>query len=282
MHGLDHFTHFYSDYGMDLQLRFFGHFLKGEDTGWDRQPKVALHVRHPHETFVARAESEWPLARTAWTKLFLDPADRSLRGEAPAETGAIAYEALGDGLTFLTPPMQAETEITGPVAAKLWISSDTADADLFLILRAFTPDMRELVYQGSNDPHTPVALGWLRASHRKLDKAKTLPHRPYHSHDEVQPLTPGEVTELDIEIWPTSIVLPEGYRLGLSVRGRDYVWPGYEEGQARIAGRVYYGVGPFRHDLKGDRPVGLFGGTVTVHTGPEHPSHVLLPVIPGK
>ena len=98
----------------------------------------------------------------------------------------------------------------------------------------------------------------------------------------MQPLTPGEVYELDIEIWPTSIVLPEGYRLGLSVRGRDYVWPGYEESQGRIAGRVYYGVGPFKHDLKGNRPTDVYGGRVTVHTGPDHPSHVLLPVIPKK
>ena len=77
-------------------------------------------------------------------------------------------------------------------------------------------------------------------------------------------------------------MLPEGYRLGLSVRGRDYVWPGYEEGQAKIAGRTYYGVGPFKHDLKGNRPTDIYGGKVTLHTGPYYPSHVLLPVIPGS
>ncbi|MDP1716862.1 MAG: CocE/NonD family hydrolase C-terminal non-catalytic domain-containing protein, partial [Burkholderiales bacterium] len=169
-----------------------------------------------------------------------------------------------------------------PVAAKLFISSETADADVFLVLRAFAPDMREIVYQGSNDPHTPVGIGWLRASHRKLDAKLTLPYRPYHSHDEVQPLTPGKIYELDIEIWPTSIVLPEGYRLALSVRGRDYIYPGFEPGQANVAGRIYYGVGPFKHDLRGNRPVEVYGGKVTVHTGPDHPSHVLLPVIPAK
>lgn len=282
IHGLDHFTHFYSDYGMALQKRFFGHFLKGEDTGWDQQPKVALHVRHPHETFVERAEEEWPLARTSWTEMYLDPADRTLAAAVPDQANEITYDALGDGLTFLTTPMAVEAEITGPVAAKLFISSETEDADLFLVLRAFTPDLKELVYQGSNDPHTPVGIGWLRASHRKLDPDQTLPYRPYHSHDEVQKLTPGEVYELDIEIWPTSIVLPEGYRLGLSVRGRDYVWPGYEMGSPEIAGRIQFGVGPFKHDMKGNRPVEVYGGNVTVHTGPDHPSHVLLPLIPTK
>lgn len=282
MHGLDHFTHFYSDYGMALQKRFFGHFLKGENTGWDRQPMVQLQVRHPHETFVERAENEWPLARTQWTKAYLDPAGRTLAMAVPRAAQTITYDALGDGLTFLSDPVEEQTEITGPVAAKLFISSDTRDADVFLVLRAFAPDMREIVYQGSNDPHTPVGIGWLRASHRKLDARQTLPYRPYHSHDEVQPLSPGEIYELDIEIWPTSIVLPEGYRLGLSVRGRDYVYPGYEPGQPNVAGRIYYGVGPFKHDLRGNRPVDVYGGKVTVHTGPHHPSHVLLPVIPSQ
>ena len=67
-HGIEHWTHFYTNYGLDLQKRFFGHFLKGEDTGWSKQPKVLLQVRHPGERFVERHESEWPLARTKWTK----------------------------------------------------------------------------------------------------------------------------------------------------------------------------------------------------------------------
>ncbi|MEK9796781.1 MAG: CocE/NonD family hydrolase C-terminal non-catalytic domain-containing protein, partial [Alphaproteobacteria bacterium] len=282
MHGLEHFTHYYTDYGIDLQKRFFGHFLKGEDTGWDKQPKVQLLVRHPDEKFVLRTEEDWPIPRTQWTKKYLEPAGRTLADAPMREAASMTYDALGDGLTFLTPPVAKETEITGPVAAKLFVSSETEDADLFLVLRAFAPDLRELIYTGSNDPHTPVGIGWLRASHRKLDLEQTLPYRPYHTHDEVQLLTPGEIYELDIEIWPTSIVLPEGFRLGLSVRGRDYVWPGYEMGSPEIAGRVQYGVGPFKHEMKGNRPLEVYGRKVTVHTGPDHPSHVLLPVIPEK
>ncbi len=73
VHGDTHFTHFYSNYGMELQKRFFGHFLKGEDTGWERQPPVSLNIRRPGENFTLRAEKEWPLARTQWTKYYLDP-----------------------------------------------------------------------------------------------------------------------------------------------------------------------------------------------------------------
>ena len=72
MHGIEHWTHFYTDYGRELQRKFFDHFLKGEDTGWDKQPRVQLQVRHPGEKFVERHENEWPLARTQWTKFYLD------------------------------------------------------------------------------------------------------------------------------------------------------------------------------------------------------------------
>jgi predicted acyl esterase len=133
VHGIEHWTHFYTDYGVGLQKKFFGHFLKGEDTGWKKQPRVVLQVRHPGETFVERPENEWPLARTRWTKLYLNPAEQSLVRSPLAKNGTVAYNGLGEGVTFLTPPL---------------------------------------------DPHTPVAQGWLRASHRKLDPQLTLPYRP--------------------------------------------------------------------------------------------------------
>ncbi len=162
------------------------------------------------------------------------------------------------------------------------MSSASTDADLFLVLRVFAPDGKEVVFQGSNDPRTPVGLGWLRASHRKLDPALSLPYRPYHTHDEVQPLTPREPVELDIEIWPTSIVIPPGYRLGLSVRGNDYRYP--DAPPLKVPGLWYdmTGVGPFRHDSSEDRPPEIFGSYVTLHFEPGHQPYVLLPVIPAR
>ncbi len=280
VHGIEHWTHFYTDYGVRLQKRFFGHFLKGEETGWREQPRVLLQVRHPGERFVERHESEWPLARTRWTPLYLNPADQRLVGEPLARDAALTYGGLGDGVTFLTPPLDAETEITGPVAAKLFVSSETEDADLFLVVRVFTPDMREVTFQGALDPHTPIAQGWLRASHRKLDPKLTLPYRPYHTHDEIQPLTPGQVYELDVEIWPTSIVVPAGHRIALTVRGRDYEYPGGPGAGLGTFATAFTGCGPFLHDDARDRPPAIFGKHVTLHCGPRRPAHVLLPVVP--
>jgi uncharacterized protein len=279
VHGIEHWTEFYTDYGVALQKKFFGFFLKGTDDGWAAQPPVQLQVRHL-DRFVQRAENEWPLARTQWTRAYLELNGRTLREAPPPGVTTLAFDALGDGVTFLAPPLEAETEITGPLAATLFVSSSTADADLFVIVRAFAPDNAEVVFQGAIDPHTPLAQGWLRASHRKLDETLSLDYRPYHAHDEVQPLTPGEVYRLDVEIWPTCIVLPPGYRLALTVRGKDYEYPGPSGGRLSNFKNELRGCGPFLHDDPRDRPPEIFGGTTTLHAGPGRAPSLLLPVIP--
>ena len=280
VHGIEHWTEFYTDYGLDLQKRFFGHFLKGEDTGWEEQPPVQLQVRHPDGRFEERHEDDWPIPRTDWTRYHLDAADCSMSTATPDSPASVTYEALGEGVTFLTEPIPAATEVTGPISARLFAESDTADADLFLVLRVFGPGLEEVVFQGALDPHTPVAQGWLRASHRKLDERRSTEWRPYHTHDEEQPLVPGEVYELEIEVWPTSVVVPAGYRLALSVRGTDYEYPGDVDGGLESMKDPFTGVGPFKHDAAEDRPPEVYGGDVTIHTGRERPSSVLLPVIP--
>jgi uncharacterized protein len=281
VHGDTHFSHFYSSYGATLQRRFFGHFLKGEGTGWEHQPKVALNIRRPGERFSLRAENEWPLARTQWTRFYLEPDDRSLGTDQPDGTATLSYATTGDGLTFQTPPMTQELEITGPIAAKLFVSSDTSDADLFLVLRVFDPAGHEVVFVGSNDPRTPIGLGWLRASHRKLDRARTLPYRPWHTHDEERPLTPGQPVELDVEIWPTCIVVPIGYRIALTVRGKDYEYDGTDAALPHAAYPMK-GVGPFTHTDPHDRPPEIFGGSNTLHFGAAMSPYLLLPIIPPR
>jgi predicted acyl esterase len=281
VHGDTHFTHFYSRYGETLQKRFFGHFLKGENTGWDTQPRVSLNIRRPGENFALRAEREWPLARTQWTKYYLQPDTLGLTRDAPKGERQLTYATSADGITFLTAPMTADLEITGPVATKLWLSSDTTDADLFLVLRVFDPAGNEVTFIGSNDPRVPIGLGWLRASHRKLDAARTLPYRPYHTHDEEWPLKPHEPVELDIEIWPTCIVVPPDHRVGLTVRGKDYEYDGTDAGLAN-APYAMKGVGPFTHSNIADRPPAIFGGSNTLHFDAERMPYVLLPIIPPR
>ncbi len=258
-----HFESFYLPRCVALQKRFFNHFLRGEDNGWDREPRVQLAIRHPDGTATARAEHEWPLARTAWTRFYLDAAGGSLATEAPAADGAARYEVMKDGVSFSTAPFEEDTEFTGPASLRLWVSSTTRDMDVFAVLRVFGPDGEEVHFIGAHEP-VPMAQGWLRASHRKTDPARSQPYRPWHTHDEIQKLTPDEVVPLDVEIWPTSMVFPRGWRLVLTVQGHDFI--------VAPPGRM-------RHDHPQDRPAEEFGGINTVFTGGSRASHLLMPLI---
>ncbi len=280
VHGIEHWTHYYTDYGLALQKRFFARFLKGDMTEWQNEPKVRLQVRHPGEKFIERIEEAWPLPRTQWTNFNLHADGGSLSTAAETEKAHVSFKAFSDGLTFVTEPLKHETEITGPMAMRLSVSSSTDDADLFVVVRAFAPDMKEIVFQGALDPHTPIGQGWLRVSHRKLDPALSLPYRPYHSHDEKQLIEPGKVYTVDIEVWPTSLVLPKGYRIAVSVRGQDYVYTGGSGGRLSNMKNEFRGCGPFLHDDPRDRPMSRYGGTTTLHIGPGHDNWIMLPVIP--
>ena len=280
VHGIEHWTHFYTDYGRELQKRFFDHYLKGENNSWDREPRVRLQVRHV-DRFEERLEQEWPLARTQWAKYYFDFLAGALIPQPASNDARVAFDAMGDGITLMTAPLATEIEITGPSALKLFVSSSTSDADIFAVLRVFSPDLTEIVFQGAIDPHTPIGQGWLRASHRKLDSSLTKPWRPYHTHDEVQPLKPSEPVELDVEIWPTSIVVPAGYRIALTIRGKDYE---HASGGGKLSNfkNELRGCGPFLHNDPVDRPASIFAGTTTLHSDETRQPYLLLPIIPTK
>jgi uncharacterized protein len=107
----------------------------------------------------------------------------------------------------------------------------------------------------------PVAKGWLRAAHRKLDPEKSLPYRPYHTHDERQWLKPGEIVQCHVEIWPSCMVFKRGHRIRLDVQPRDGV-----------------GASVYRH-YPADYNIGARN---TVHTGGDRQGYLLLPVIPPR
>ena len=275
VHGGEHWTLYYTDYGLDLQRRFFDYFLKGEGDWVESQPRVLLQVRHPGERFVPRAEQEWPLERTEWTPMYLDPAGEALSW-APVEAQTSAtYQAFGEGLHLLTSPFEQDTEVTGPVRARIFMSSSTTDADLFVVLRLFEPGGEEVLFQGANEPKAPITQGWLRASHREVDPERSLPWMPFHPHQVEEPLEPDSIYELDIEIWPTCIVIPVGYRLGFSILGRDFDHG--LEGVPSHIGPVMRGSGFWYHE---ERPAEIFDNEVTIYGGGGCASRIVLPVIP--
>ncbi len=277
LHGLEHWTTYYTDYGREIQRAFFDHFLKGVDNGWASRRRVQLQVRHVDGSFVERFEDEWPIARTRWQPLHLDAA--GALGAEPTE-GIVAFDPRDDGVTFLGPSVTEPVEITGPLAARLWVSTTAREADLFLALRVLDPEGREVTFVGAVDPHAPATLGWLRLSHRELDPDRSTPYRPVHRHDAAAPVVPGQCYEVAVELWPTSVVLPVGYRLALTVRGRDY--ENDADGGVTMSNfkNVLRGCGPFLHDDPRDRDAARLAGRTTLHCGPATPSSLLLPVVP--
>lgn len=125
----------------------------------------------------------------------------------------------------------------------------------------------------------PGTRTWRRCANRATDPERSLPYRPWHPHDHAEPLTPGEIVPLDIEIWPTSVVVPAGYRLALTVTGRDFEFPG-DGPWPETYGIPMKGTGMFVHTDPVDRPADVFGGVTTIVSGPGQPSALLLPVVP--
>jgi predicted acyl esterase len=291
IHAGTHVHPFYTEDGRRDQLRFFDYWLKGIDNGVMEEPPVKLFIRHGNGQGAWRYEQEWPLARTQWTKFHFDlsqpaagqaanagklvrenPADTCSRtyfasgvgkgGSASASSTFLASGAMqaGMGLALQTDPLAQDTEITGPVAAVLWVSSSTEDMDLFLTLRNIDPNGRDVWNIGQQGQQVPVAKGWLRVSHRELDLDLSLPYRPYHRHRRRLYLQPGQVVQVHVEIWPTSMVFKKGHRIRLDVQPRDGV------------GSVHYT--HYHADYN--------TGTNTIYAGGERDSYLLLPVIPAR
>jgi predicted acyl esterase len=265
MHDGKHWESFYLPRYVEMQRQFFDRFLKEEDNGWEERAPVEISVRTPEGSF-RREEDEFPPARTEYTLLRLDIGSNTLQRDAGAAAQA-SFDAMAGHTMLQTDAFAADTEITGYVTLKLFAASSTEDMDLFVTLHAIDPVGNDLIFDGAHEP-TPMAKGWLRASQRKLDRARTLPHRPFHAHDEVQPLVPGQVYELDIEIWPTSFLFPAGWRLGLRVAGVDFEYPD-------MPGRLLH-----KHPEDRGRP--QFAGMTTIYSGGDRPSALMVPVVPPK
>ncbi len=151
------------------------------------------------------------------------------------------------GLTYTTPPLEIDTEITGHPVAHLWVSADAQDVDVMVYLE-------EIDARGRS---TYITEGVLRASHRAVSDAPwSMFGLPYHSglEADTQPLEPGEIVELIFDLHPTSNLFDAGHRIRITITGADadtYLTP--------------------EHDPP---------PTLTVYRNADHASYVLLPVIP--
>jgi predicted acyl esterase len=238
----------------DLVLRWYDYWLKGIANGVMDEPPVKIFVRGTNKW---RAERDWPLARTRWTKLYLRAGGRL--SDTPAEPHEPADSFINEPwpkpntaspcVAYASAPMQADTEYTGPAAFYLYADIEGGpDAHWIAVINDIAPDGRK----------TQVTKGWLKASHRELDGGRSRPERPYHPHSRKLPVKAGEIYEYAIELRDTSNVFRKGHRIELLIRGQSSPWEDFAI---------------FFHLNHMDRV------RHRIHHTSQHPSYLLMPLI---
>ncbi|CAK7233791.1 hypothetical protein SBRCBS47491_008731 [Sporothrix bragantina] len=287
---------FYYKEEVEIQRSFLDCFLKGhDDRGWTtgkvapvdlilRKGEVGFNNPVGEKAFPRRTETEWPISRTQYTRYYLTPEQTLTTDESqlPDVQSKLTYKALGTVdapqlFQFSTPAFEAaETEITGHVVAHLNVSVSQemrgptpTDIDLFLTLRHIGASGKEVFYTGTAGDPVPLAKGWLRVSLRKVntDHPKHRPYLPWREYlsTDVQPVIPGEIYSVDVEVWPTQVVVERGGKLVLEVSSGDT-----------------QGCGIFLHNDPTDRAPAKLQGLNHICFGPKYTNYLTLPIIPAK
>lgn len=263
-------------------LRWHDHWLKGIDTGILDEPAIRFWLPGSNSWRTAR---DWPLRQTRWTPFYLDSWER-LRTEPFVESSVddtippdtfvqmpLSQTRRVSRLRFLSPPLAEDVTIAGPSSLKLFASIDQEDTNWIVALSDVGPDPSvQTVREGERDvpsdlPERELTRGWLKASHRALDEARSTPWKPFHklTRQARQPVPPGEVVEYDIEILATANTFRRGHRICLDVTSMD----------------VPTGVGGATNAEYVPHHITSARTTVhTIHHNTRYPSRLLLPVIP--
>jgi len=267
-HGGKKWGYYYTPESLRRQQAFFDHFLKGADTEVSGWPAVSYEVRDRPGASARRSAGGWPLPGTSYERLFLDAGTGSLRRDAPAGGGSVSYdsERAGRGRGRATFDLRFETaaELAGNTRLRVWMSAPEADdLDVFVALQKLDRHGDPVgfpYYAVFSDG--PVALGWIRASHRELDEQRSTPGQPVLAHRRELKPRRGQIVPLDIEILPSGTRFGPGETLRLVIQGTD----------------IYRQPRPLVQALHGDS---VNRGPHLIHTGGRFDSHLLIPRAPG-
>jgi predicted acyl esterase len=223
-------------------------------------------VRERYGKGTWRTASDWPVPETRYEKLHLDVATGTLSKIPPERASAITYStdagAEPHRATFDHRFAEA-TDLVGHMKLAVTLSADDAeDMDVFVAVQKLDADgnIVPFAYYAQFEDG-PVALGWLRASHRELDPERSTPHQPVLLHRRAQPMPKGEPVPLEIEIWPSGTRFEKGEVLRLVIQGRDI----YDYPKPSVYARHENLVNAGRH---------------TIHTGSGREGFLLVPVVP--
>lgn len=258
-HGGKKWEEFYAC--VDVQHQFFECFLKGNGNFDSPFGRVRLEVRETHEVRHQRWEKDWPIARTVFRQLFLGPDEHleTQQVQSPEET-EVVVRAGRDTASF-THFFSEDTEVTGHAEICLYVELDnTDDADIVVQVHKLDSHGDHVYFDGvMGDTKEGVMKGTLRVSHRTtLNVAKSKPGRPFYDRDSSHPLEEGEVALLRIPMTPSSTLFRAGEGLEVSIGA---------------------GINFSRH-LPVTQGGLLTQGSVSIKFHAQHPSSILLPIVP--
>lgn len=291
------FPNCYAQSTIDEHMRYFDYWLKGIDNGTIDDTPVRVQIRTGDGTHYVAEGSDWPLADTTYPRWYLDARPSNWPGDGrrddfyristdvPDTEASASYEAHLDigvpipapvgrvggtprwstGISFVSDPLPEDATLVGYMKVGLWVSSTSRDMDAFVSLRVLDEDDREIRYETTVPPVDPthihpVGHGLLKVSHRALDTARSTDYWPVHTHNESDyaPLEDGEIVPIEVGLYPSTAVIRAGCRLRIDVQPYS---------PAGIPSRAY------------DESYHV-DATNTIHTGPEHPSYLQLPIVP--
>ncbi|WP_328393331.1 CocE/NonD family hydrolase [Nocardia sp. NBC_00416] len=277
IHNSQEWPDYYDETNRQDLHRFFDHFLKGEDNGWEKTPRVRyslLDLQGGDQVNIPA--DQFPPADVTPVKYYLDGNSRTLTNAAP-EAAARAGYAVGanpDEVSFVK-RFDQETVLVGYPKAHLWVEAEGADdMDLFLLvqkldaygtpLRQFTvPNQNARVHdvteRGASVLRYKGTDGRLRVSMRHLDEQLSTADIPAHSFDRIEKLSPGEAVDIEIDLLPVGLTFRPGEQLRLVVSSRSLL------GTMMPGNREY---------------TPATGGQHIVHTGGDRASYLQLPVEP--
>lgn len=268
-HGGKKWGYYYSPESLRRQTVFFDHFLKNQPNEIATWPRVRYEVRERASTGTSRTAEDWPLPGTRYARLYLDADAGLLRPGPPASEATTPYDSeragRGRGRATFDFRFGETAELVGHMKLRLWMSAPGGDdLDVFVAVQKLDRygDLVGFPYYAIFEDG-PVALGWIRASHREVDDDRSVPWQPVLSHQGERKLSAGETVPLEIEVLPSGTMFRPGETLRLVVQGRD----------------IYRYPRPLRQAFH-DRSVN--SGPHLLHTGGRYDSHLLVPAAPGS
>lgn len=276
IHNSQEWPDYYDDANTEDRKRFFDYYLKGVDNGWENTPRVRYAILDMEGgDKLNQTANEFPPKEVVYEKYYLDGRTRSLTMEAPSQEVKAVYDTESEpGMVSFIVRFEEETVMVGYPKLHLWVESEGADdMDIFVLVQkldvrgnhlqqflvpnqgAMMQDFTErgasvLRYKGSN--------GRLRVSARYLDEKLSTDIIPAHSFDRIEKLHPGEIVEIEIDLFPIGMTFYKGEQLRLVISGRNDL------------GAIMPGTPGYVPENTGKH---------IVHTGGVHASYLQLPVI---